>query len=75
MTKRRTVFQPDREQEFEDAELAMLEREGLLVPLEEPKPEPQPTPEPQPAATATAAVIVAPAPKEASTDGSKQEQR
>ncbi len=59
MTVRRTVFQPDLEVELPEDEEALLERDGLLLPVEE-----------KPAAKAGATVTAA-APKEASSDGSK----
>lgn len=73
MTLRRTIFQPDREQEFPDDEIAMLEHQGLLLP-----PEKAPAPEREQSAAAstlatTTATVAAPAAasKEASTDGGK----
>jgi hypothetical protein len=67
----RTIFQPDTPREVDDHEAAQLEREGLLLPLEETPVEPAPEAAPAPAAAPTPPAKPA---KEATGDGGKQEQ-
>lgn len=62
MTTRRTVFQPDLEVDLPEDEEALLERDGLLLPVESEKPAGKA------GATVTAAAV---SPKEASPDGGK----
>lgn len=60
MTLRRTVFQPDLEVDLPEDEEAFLERDGLLLPLEQEKP-----------AGKGGATVTAAAAKEVTPDGSK----
>ena len=64
----RTVFQPDVPREVDEHEAAQLEREGLLLPLEQ---TPSAPAAPKPGATVTAAPTTV---KEAAPDGGKQGQ-
>lgn len=71
----RTVFQPDATREVEDAEAAQLEREGLLLPLDEPAPETPAAVAPAPKTAVETAPKPTPTPaKEAATDGDQQAQ-
>lgn len=69
----RTVFNPDTPREVDEHEASQLEREGLLLPLEEPEAAPEPatpaTPEVVVEAAPSAAAKPSKETKEATPDG------